>query len=125
MAKNKKLSGLESLGGLVYSTESGRICPECNQPKDQCQCNQQEQVLGDGKVRIHRETKGRKGKGVTLIKGLPLTESELKVLAKDFKKLCGTGGAVKDGVVEIQGDQREKLLAELAKRGWQPKLAGG
>lgn len=72
-----------------------------------------------------RQTKGRKGKGVCLITGLPLTEEELKKLAKELKQRCGTGGTVKDGVIEIQGDNRDLLLEELRSRGYQPKLAGG
>ncbi|MGS2723981.1 stress response translation initiation inhibitor YciH [Porticoccus sp. GXU_MW_L64] len=101
---------------LVYSTDQGRIQPNetvAQRPK------------GDGIVRIHRETKGRKGKGVSLISGLDLPDAELKKLAKRLKQLCGTGGAVKDGVIEIQGDAREKLKAELEKQGHTVKLAGG
>lgn len=79
----------------------------------------------DGIVRIHRETKGRKGKGVTLIKGISLGDKELKALAKQMKQQCGTGGAVKEGVIEIQGDQREVLKAFLEKRQYTVKLAGG
>jgi translation initiation factor 1 len=82
-------------------------------------------VKTDGIVRIHRETKGRKGKGVTLLTGIPLPAEELKTLAKSLKQKCGTGGTVKDGVIEIQGDQRQLLLAELQKLGWKVKLAGG
>jgi translation initiation factor 1 len=101
---------------LVYSTETGRIKPE-TAPATAPQ--------GDGIVRIRRETKGRNGKGVTTISGIPLPESELKVLAKSLKQLCGTGGSVKEGIIEIQGDMRDKLKAELEKRGYTVKLAGG
>lgn len=80
---------------------------------------------GDGIVRISRQTKGRKGKGVTLINGLLLTEEELKALAKELKQHCGVGGAVKSGVIEIQGDQRDSLLAVLKDKGFNAKLAGG
>ena len=76
-------------------------------------------------MRVARETKGRAGKGVTLIKGLPLPEPELKALASTMKQLCGTGGTVKDGVIEIQGDNRDKLLAWLLTKGYKAKLAGG
>ncbi|WP_421866080.1 translation initiation factor Sui1 [Motiliproteus sp.] len=112
-------------GGLVYSTEFGRACPGCSQPVDQCVCDQDAVPEGDGIVRISRETKGRKGKGVTLVKGVLLPASELKQLAKQLKQRCGTGGALKDGVIEIQGDQRELLKQELVQRGFQVKLAGG
>jgi translation initiation factor 1 len=84
-----------------------------------------QQVKGDGVVRVARETKGRAGKGVTLIRGLPLAEPELKVIASKMKQLCGTGGTVKDGVIEIQGDNRDKLLAWLLAQGYAAKLAGG
>jgi len=80
---------------------------------------------GDGIVRISRQTKGRKGKGVTLIEGVLLPTEELKSLAKQLKKSCGCGGTVKDSIIEIQGDYREQLLATLLKLGYQAKLAGG
>jgi translation initiation factor 1 len=82
-------------------------------------------VQGDGIVRIRRETKGRKGKGVTTLSGFSMSESELKVLAKQLKQKCSTGGTVKDGMIEIQGDHREILKVELEKRGLTAKLAGG
>ena len=81
--------------------------------------------MGDGIVRIQRETKGRKGKGVTLINGVPLAGAELKQLAKKLKQKCGTGGTIKNGVIEIQGDHRDLLLAELTQLGWKVKIAGG
>ena len=111
---------------LVYSTDRGKLCSECGKPVEQCQCkNSRDQVLGDGKVRILRETKGRKGKGVTLITGLPLNEKELKALAKELKQRCSTGGAVKDGCIEIQGDQRKLLQELLNKKGYAAKISGG
>ena len=76
-------------------------------------------------MRISRQTKGRKGSGVCLITGIPLGEAELKNLAKQLKKKCGSGGAVKNGVIEIQGDQREVLVEALMKLGYKAKLAGG
>ena len=79
----------------------------------------------DGIVRIHRETKGRGGKGVCVITGLPLAEAPLKELARQLKQHCGTGGTVKDDVIEIQGDQREKIKLFLEKTGYKVKLAGG
>lgn len=101
---------------LVYSTDSGRI-KEQNQPAAIPQ--------GDGIVRIRRETAGRNGKGVTTVSGIPLAEAQLKDIAKALKQICGVGGSVKDGVIEIQGDQRDKVKAELEKRGFTVKLAGG
>lgn len=101
---------------LVYSTETGRVKdepPERSAPQ------------GDGIVRLHRETKGRKGKGVTLITGVPLAGDELKAFAKELKKKAGGGGAIKDGVIEIQGDQRDLLMPLLEKKGWTVKKAGG
>jgi len=102
---------------LVYSTDQGRV-KTSDAPA-------QTGAPSDGIVRIKRETKGRKGKGVSLITGLQLTESELKVLAKSLKQLCGTGGAVKDGIIEIQGDHREVLKTALEKQSYTVKLAGG
>jgi translation initiation factor 1 len=101
---------------LVFSTDSGRITPETQQQKI---------PDGDGIVRIRRETKGRKGKGVMTISGLLLNDKALKVLAKELKKLMGCGGAIKDGIIEIQGDQREVIKAYLEKKGHTVKLAGG
>ena len=119
----------DQLGGLVYSTEHGDICPTCREPRTACRCAEQadEQRLAelDGIVRIRRETSGRKGKGVTTVSGVPLAEKELKALAKQLKQRCGTGGALKDGVIEIQGDHRQVLKAELEKKGFRVKLAGG
>jgi translation initiation factor 1 len=102
---------------LVYSTDKGRASSIDPLPKLPPQ--------GDGIIRIRRETAGRSGKGVTTLTGFKLPEAELQLLARHLKQLCGTGGTVKDWVVEIQGDQREKLKAELEKRGFQVKLAGG
>ena len=111
---------------LVYSSEQGRICPKCRFPTAKCCCKQQEaRTKGDGIVRIQRETKGRKGKGVTLITGVPLAGDELKKLAKKLKQKCGTGGTIKNSVIEIQGDHRELLLTELKKFNWTVKIAGG
>lgn len=80
---------------------------------------------GDGTVKVSRETKGRKGKGVTLISGVPLGADSLAALAKNLKQLCGTGGTVKDGNIEIQGDHRDRLVVELQSRGYRVKRAGG
>ena len=113
-------------GGLVFSTEFGKMCPGCGQAIDQCRCKDAEGIeSGDGIVRITRETKGRKGKGVTLITGVPLGAKELKELAKKLKQKCGVGGAIKDRVIEIQGDHRDLLVEELKKYGWTVKKSGG
>lgn len=101
---------------LVYSTETGRIRARPVAPTPH---------KGDGIVRIRRETSGRKGNGVTTISGIPLDEAELKVLAKELKQRCATGGSVKNGVIEIQGEHRETVRAALIKAGYNVKLAGG
>ena len=116
---------------LVYSTESGRICPACGNPTAKCTCKKKkvtkkQQVYPDnGVVRIRREVKGRKGKTVTSIFGVPLEDQELKQFAKTLKSRCGAGGTVKDGTIIIQGDHRETLLLEVKKQGYTVKLAGG
>ncbi|MFV0437946.1 MAG: translation initiation factor Sui1 [Desulfopila sp.] len=112
--------------GLVYSTETGRLCAGCGQVPAQCSCARNRQpAAADGVVRISRQTKGRKGAGVSVISGLPLSEPEMKTLAKELKQRCGTGGTVKNGVIEIQGDHRQQLLDLLVAAGHSAKLAGG
>lgn len=111
--------------GLVFSTESGRMCPECGHPSHDCQCKQDSIPEGDGIVRVSRETKGRKGKGVSLVSGVPLNQADLKKLAKELKQKCGVGGAIKDGVIEIQGDHRDKLVSLLEEKGFTVKRSGG
>ncbi|MDN6181063.1 MAG: translation initiation factor Sui1 [Halomonas subglaciescola] len=119
----------DQLGGLVYSTEHGDTCPHCREALDQCRCDalEEQQRLDalDGIVRIRRETSGRKGKGVTTLTGIALSGDELKALAKQLKKRCGTGGAVKDGIIEIQGDHRDTLYRALSELGYTVKHAGG
>jgi len=116
----------KSTGGLVYSTDRGRLCPGCGQPAPQCVCREGEPApAGDGTVRLFRETKGRGGKAVTVVRGLPLDAAELKLLAKALKQKCGVGGAIKAGSIEIQGDQRNLLKTELEARGFTVKIAGG
>ncbi len=113
-------------GGLVYSTEFGKMCPGCNKQEAKCMCKKKQSIpKGDGIVRLMRETKGRRGKGVTLITGLPLDGGGLKKLAKSLKQKCGSGGSLKDGVIEIQGDQRDVLEKELGNLGYNVKRAGG
>jgi len=114
--------------GLVYSTRHGKMCPKCAQTVAACTCRNSSAnaiPVGDGIVRVSRQTKGRKGKGVTLITGIPLGRVELAELAKELKQKCGSGGTVRDGVIEIQGDRRDDLVAELEKRGFKVKKAGG
>lgn len=119
----------DQLGGLVYSTEQGDTCPHCREALEQCRCEAvaEERRLAalDGTVRIRRETSGRKGKGVTTLSGIKLPADELKQLAKRLKKRCGTGGAVKNGVIEIQGDHRDTLYQALVELDYTVKHAGG
>lgn len=111
---------------LVYSTDAGRLCPQCHRPVADCVCGKDRPAAtGDGVVRLHRETKGRGGKAVTIIKGIPLAAAELKALAKVLKQKCGVGGALKDQNIEIQGDQRLILKTELENRGFIVKISGG
>ncbi|GGJ97752.1 translation initiation factor Sui1 [Pseudomonas matsuisoli] len=112
----KKSNSLSDLGGLVYSTDLGRIKP---QPTEEAA------PAGDGIARVRRESKGRGGKTVTTISGVPLAGEELKTLASALKKRCGTGGALKDGVIEIQGEHVELLIGELQARGFKAKKSGG
>jgi translation initiation factor 1 len=110
----------------VYSTEHGRMCAKCGHAIAQCECGSTKAIpKGNGKVSVGLQTKGRKGKGVTLITGLPLDEDELQRLAKELKQKCGTGGTVKNGVIEIQGDRRAMLVEELKGRGYSARLSGG
>ncbi|MCD6389464.1 MAG: translation initiation factor Sui1 [Desulfobulbaceae bacterium] len=112
--------------GIVYSTEFGKMCPGCNKPAAKCICRKKQSIpKSDGIVRLMRETKGRKGKGVTLITGVPLDNAGLKKLAKSLKQKCGCGGSLKNGVIEIQGDHRDVLEKELARLGYKVKRAGG
>lgn len=101
---------------LVYSTDVGRIAPEVET---------QQIPDGDGVVRIHKDSKGRKGKGVSVIKGLGLDEKALKALAQKLKKQCGCGGTVKEFNIEVQTDNREQLKTLLEKLNYKVKLAGG
>ena len=131
--KNKQttggLSGLANLGGLVYSTDAGRMCPDCRQPVTSCICKAQAQAQHlsktDGVVRVSLQTKGRGGKSVTLVKGLPLDAEGLAALAKQLRNACGSGGTVKDGVVEVQGDHVATVMAALQKQSYVVKRAGG
>ena len=111
---------------MVYSTGHGRMCPGCRKPVAQCTCRKpQDTPKGDGVVRVGRETKGRKGKGVTVITGVLLDHNGLQTLAKQLKQKCGSGGTVKNGVIEVQGDHRDLLVEELCKMGYKAKRSGG
>lgn len=114
---------------VVYSTDGGRRCPDCGRPATACACRGRAVAAAapprDGVVRVGRETRGRSGKGVTVIHGLPLAGPALVELARELKQRCGSGGTVRDGVVEIQGEHRDALVAELAKRGYRAKRSGG
>ncbi|MBI1389794.1 MAG: translation initiation factor Sui1 [bacterium] len=119
---------------LVYSTEHGGDCPACGKPLARCQCKtggakskktQTAAPRADGVVRVGRETKGRKGKGVTVVTGVPLTMDGLRDLSRQLKQKCGSGGTVKEGVIEIQGDHRDAVIAELTRLGYTAKRSGG
>ena len=115
---------------LVYSTEFGQICPECQKPVSECLCKKKKpktrlETKQDGIIRIRREVKGRKGKTVSVIYGFQFDQVDLKTLAKQLKQQCGTGGSVKDDMIIIQGDHREKLMKLLKSQGHKVKLSGG
>ncbi|MES2262185.1 MAG: translation initiation factor Sui1 [Pseudomonadota bacterium] len=116
-----------SKGGLVYSTEVGRTCPECGLALAGCACKAGAKAapVGDGVVRVSRQTKGRGGKSVTVVKGLALDAVALAALGKQLRTACGSGGTVKDGVIEVQGDHCALVMETLKKHGHQAKLAGG
>ncbi len=117
---------------LVYSTGDGRIntCPTCGKPCKQCQCdtspsNQIPARKTDGIARVMRDRKHRGGKTVTVITGIPASNDAIATIAQQLKKLCGSGGTVKDGVIEIQGDHCDKVQAKLTEMGYKVKRAGG
>jgi translation initiation factor 1 len=116
-----------SKGGLVYSTEGGRMCPACRRPLVECACRTAAKTpaAGDGVARVTRETKGRGGKSVTVVKGLALGPVALGLLGKQLRTACGSGGTVKDGVIEVQGDHLERVVEALTKYGHKAKRAGG
>ncbi len=117
---------------VVYSTGPGRMCPECARPVTACRCRRSKSAQpaailsqGDGVVRVGRQTKGRKGKGVTVVTGVPLAGPALEELATRLKKRCGSGGTTHEGVIEIQGDHRDALVTELGRLGYTVKRSGG
>ncbi len=101
------------------------MCPTCRQPVAQCICKQAAVPQGDGIVRVSLDTKGRKGKGVTVVKGVPVDTAALAALGKQLKAACGSGGTVKDGVIEVQGDHVTQVMEALRKQGFTVKRAGG
>jgi translation initiation factor 1 len=110
---------------LVYSTEGGRTCPDCRRPLARCRCRAAAVPAGDGIARVSREKQGRGGKTVTVVRGLALAPEPLAALGKRLRSACGTGGTAKDGVLALQGDQVERVLALLAAEGLRAKRAGG
>ncbi len=105
-------------GGLVYSTEGGRMCPQCRKPVAACDCKAPAAVpAGDGVARVALQTKGRAGKAVTVVRGLTLDPAALAALGKALRAACGSGGTVKEGTLEIQGDHVAQVLTLLAERG--------
>ena len=123
--KSKLSAAFGSTGGLVYSTETGRMCPVCRKAVGSCICKKSVVPATDGTVRVSRETKGRGGKSVTVIKGLPLDAAALAQLGKQLKAQCGSGGTAKDGVIEVQGDHCDAVIEALKKLAYNVKRAGG
>lgn len=113
----------------VYSTEQGRLCPDCGQPVARCSCRAAARIAATGHpqgiVRVGGQTKGRKGSGVTVITGLCLSPEGLRSLSGRLKKLCGAGGTLKDGVIEIQGEHRDLVIEVLRQLGYKVQRAGG
>jgi translation initiation factor 1 len=114
----------------VYSSEHGRVCPHCGLPAKRCACRANprgrvENPEGDGIARVGCTRRGRGGKTVTTVTGLQLRGDELVALARDLKRHCGAGGSVKNGVIELQGDRRDAVLAELEGRGIPARRTGG
>jgi translation initiation factor 1 len=111
---------------IVYATGLGSLCPNCRRPVRECVCPKGAPgAARPAHVRVGRETKGRAGKGVTVVTGLPLGAAEIDALAAQLKKRCGSGGTVRGGIIEIQGDRRDIIVAELVKLGWPAKKSGG
>jgi len=115
---------------IVYSTGAGSLCPNCRRPAPACVCPKgtpgaARPAARAAAVRVARESKGRAGKGVTVITGLPLPPAQLEALATRLKKRCGSGGTVREGVIEIQGEHRDAVVAALLELGWPAKKAGG
>jgi translation initiation factor 1 len=111
---------------IVYSTGVGPLCPNCRRPVRDCVCPKGAPgTVKPGAIRVGREVKGRAGKGVTTVTGLPLAAADIEALATRLKKRCGSGGTVREGVIEVQGDHRDAIVAELVKAGFAAKKSGG
>jgi translation initiation factor 1 len=111
---------------IIYSTGIGSLCPNCRRPVRECVCPKGAPgAAKPSSIRVGRETQGRAGKGVTTVTGLPLSVADIEALATKLKKRCGSGGTVRNGIIEIQGDHRDAIVAELIKMGWQAKRSGG
>ncbi len=113
---------------IVYRTGTGRMCPGCRRAVAECVCKSargQPLRAQAGPVRVARQTQGRAGKAVTVVTGLALDEAALQALSSELKRRCGSGGTVKDGVIEIQGEHRDAVVAELIRRGYAAKRSGG
>jgi translation initiation factor 1 len=120
--------GNEENARLVYSTDAGRICPQCGLPVERCRCSQNRGSSArytDGSVHIALDRKHRRGKVVTIISGTSGDDAELAQLCRELKMLLATGGSAHDGQVELQGDQRERVMAYFATRGIKTKRVGG
>ena len=110
---------------LVYSTDAGRICPDCRQPTVACVCKKAStRPAPSGVIRVSRQTKGRGGKTVTRVEGMPLGDDALAQLGKQLRTACGSGGTVKGGVIEVHGDQVDKEIEALEQQGYAPKRSG-
>lgn len=113
-------------GGLVYSTAAGRMCPGCRRPAGECVCGREKSMrVAEAVVRVSRETKGRNGKSVTVIRGLGLEPVALEQVGRQLRTACGSGGTVKEGVIEVQGDHCERVIELLKAQGRTVKRAGG
>src|SRR5688572_11551968 len=114
-----------SEGRVVYSTGIGRVCPGCGWPAKDCKCSTKrgvdQSVPGRIVAKLRMEKKGRGGKIVTVVYDLPQNDAFLKELAQELKRACGTGGAVADNTIELQGDLRDRVREYLVKKGWQVK----
>jgi translation initiation factor 1 len=110
---------------VVYSTEKGRVCPRCGWPEAKCQCSSNraanEPLPSRIVAKLRMEKKGRGGKMVTAIDGLPRNDAFLKELAQELKRTCGTGGTVTEGGIELHGDLRDRLREVLAQKGFTVK----
>jgi translation initiation factor 1 len=118
-------------GGLVYSTDGGRMCPQCRQPQATCRCaaaaDAQRAATPQSacQVRVNLERQGRGGKTATVVRGVVLPEAEFSALGQRLRQACGSGGTAKDGLLVLQGDHVAKVMAALQAAGWSVKRSGG